>query len=137
MSHWMITRDALHYGSPLKMETEKLLNGSLQAERISEWRKGIRMTKIAPPEMAREQKHGEIVLLLERFVANPAQTRYEVRLKLGVLHELAAEVFALTVFLCDNLLQLKPALPDTTSTPATAAAARFFAIASRLPWSYR
>ena len=119
------------------METEKLLNGSLQAERISEWRKGIRMTKIAPPEMAREQKHGEIVLLLERFVANPAQTRYEVRLKLGVLHELAAEVFALTVFLCDNLLQLKPALPDTTSTPATAAAARFFAIASRLPWSYR
>ena len=43
-----------------------------------------------------------------------------------MLDELAAEVFALTVFLCDDLLQLKPA-----STPA--AATRFFAIAKRLP----
>ena len=52
--------------------------------------------------------------------------------KLGVLDELAAEVFALTVFLCD--LQLRPALPITITTITTAAAAtRFFIIAKSLP----
>ena len=77
-------------------------------------------------EIARRNRKTEVVSLLERFIANPAQTRREVRAKLGVLDELAAEVFALTVFLCDGLLQLKPA-----SHPA-AAATRFFAMAKRL-----
>jgi len=76
------------------------------------------------PETVRRQ----IVSLLERFLANPAQTRHEIRAKLGVLDELAAELFALTVFLCDDLLQLKPASVTTTTT-----ATRFFAIATRLP----
>ena len=49
-------------------------------------------------------------------------------MKLGVLGELAAEVFALTVFLCDDLLQLQPALDASTTT-----AAPFFAISSKLP----
>ena len=70
--------------------------------------------------------------LLERFLANPSQTRHELRVKLGVLNELAAEVFALTVFLCDDLLQLKPAIITTTVTTPLPAV-RFFAIATRLP----
>ena len=46
--------------------------------------------------------------VLERFMANPTQTRHELRVKLGVLDELAAEVFALdSFFLCDDLLQFK------------------------------
>ena len=59
--------------------------------------------------------------------------------KLGLLDELAAEVFALTVFLCDNLLQLQPALDAAVaSTPAAvssaaAAAIRFFTLVKRLP----
>jgi len=65
-------------------------------------------------------------------MANPTQTRHEVRVKLGVLDELAAEVFALTVFLCDDLLQLKPA-PLASTTTASAAATQFFTIASKLP----
>jgi len=48
--------------------------------------------------------------------------------KLGMLDVVAAEVFALTVFLCDDLLQFKPA-----SHPAAAPAIRFFAIAVKLP----
>jgi len=83
-----------------------------------------------PLEIARKNERSEAVSLLERFMANPAQTRLEVRMKLGVLDELAelaAEVFALTVFLCDDLLQLKPA------SHAATAATRFFAIAKRLP----
>ena len=70
--------------------------------------------------------------VLERFIANPAQTRHERRVKLGILDALAAEVFALTVFLCDDLLQLKPALASTTAASA-AQALRFFTMASKLP----
>ena len=53
-----------------------------------------------------------------------------------MLDEVAADIFALIVFLCDNLLQLKPALTTTTTTTAETnptAASRFFAIASQLP----
>jgi len=67
----------------------------------------------------------QVKALLKRFVANPAQTRHEIQVKHGVISALAAEVFALMVFLCDNLLQLK-----STSRPA---AARFFRVAKRLP----
>ena len=49
-----------------------------------------------------------------------------VRLELGLLDELAAEVFALVVFVSDGLLQAK----DTT-TPSPAA--RYFAIVAQLP----
>ena len=54
-------------------------------------------------------------------------TRYELRVKLGVPGALGAEIFAVIVFLCDDLLQLKPA-----SRPA-ADATRFFTIARKLP----
>ena len=53
-------------------------------------------------------------------------------MKVGALGELAAEVFALVIFLCDDLLRLKPALPASAIT-AAAAAARFFVISKRLP----
>ena len=73
----------------------------------------------------------EVVLVLERFMANPAQTRHELRVKRGLLDELAAELFAIVVFLCDCLLQLLPTL--TATTAASAASTRFFIIASKLP----
>ena len=76
-----------------------------------------------------EESNPEVASLLERFLANPAQTRHELRVKLGVL---AADVFALTVFLCDDLLQLKPA-PLASTNPTSAAATRFFAIISAVP----
>jgi len=78
-------------------------------------------------EIARKINSDQAVSVLERFLANPAQTRHELRMKFGILDELAAEVFAFTVFLCDDLLQLKPA-----SDPA-ADATRFFSIVSKLP----
>ena len=85
-------------------------------------------------EIVRERNMTEVASLLERFIANPALIRHEVRVKLGVLDELAAEVFALTVFLCEDFLQPKPASPPVASpNPATDAATRFFEIASKLP----
>ena len=47
------------------------------------------------------------------------------RVELGLLDELAAEMFALVVFVSDGLLQIK----ETTPSPA----ARFFNIARSLP----
>jgi len=86
--------------------------------------------------IARMFKMTEVVTVLERFIIiNPAQTRHEVRVKLGVLDELAAEVFGLVVFLCDDILYLNPASnPAATHNPAAfGAATRFFAMASKLP----
>ena len=58
-------------------------------------------------------------------------------MKLGLLDLLAAEAFALTVFLCDDLLQLKPvplaSAPNFTAAAAAAAATRYFAMTKRLP----
>ena len=71
---------------------------------------------------AKWSKRSKVASLLERFLANPAQTRRELRVKL------AAERYALIVFLCDGLLKLKPA--PSSSNPA---AVRFFTITKRLP----
>ena len=90
---------------------------------------GIDYTTI---EIARKMNQTEAVSLLERFIADPTLTRHELRVKLGMLDEVAAELFALTVFLCDDLLQLSPA-PLSTPNPAASAATRFFVIAKRLP----
>jgi len=101
--------------------------GDIENKRGGHW--NGEWEKSSALEMARKYDKTEVVSLLERFLANPAQIRHELRVKLGVLDEMAAEVFALTVFLCDDLLQLKPA-----SHPAAgAAASRFFVIATKLP----
>ena len=75
---------------------------------------------------AKERRKTEVVSLLERFKENPDDTRYAMRVELGWYDALAAEMFALVVFVSDGLLQTK----DTT-TPSPAA--RFFNIARSLP----
>ena len=52
-------------------------------------------------------------------------------MKLGVLDEVAAEFFALVVFLCDGLLQLRP--PTLITSSSNPAVVRFFMIAAKLP----
>jgi len=66
----------------------------------------------------------EAATLLERFKENPEETRYSVRMELGCSDEMAAEVFALVVFVSDGLLEIK----DTTTIMS-----RFFSIARQLP----
>ena len=84
-------------------------------------------------EIAGEKGWPEVVSFLERFVTNPTQTRHELRVRLGVLDEQAAEIFALTVFLCDDLLFLKPTSHAAATPDPAAVVARFFSIASKLP----
>ena len=72
------------------------------------------------------KRQTEVVTLLERFKSDAAQTRYMIRVELGLLDGLAAEMFSLVVFVSDGILQIN----DTkTATPA----ATFFKIARRLP----
>ena len=83
----------------------------------------------------KRKKRRETLPLLRRLRANPTQTRREVREKLRFpeeLNALAAEHFALVVYLCDDLLQLQQARSTTTTTTA-AAAIRFYKVARRLP----
>ena len=68
----------------------------------------------------------EVVTLLERFKENPMETRHQVRVEIGLLDDLAAEMFALVVFVSDGLLQIN-------DTATLSPAARFFNIARRLP----
>jgi len=105
--------------------------GDIKNQKGTYWTDGKDYTAL---EIASERNSTKVVCLLERFMANPTQTRLEVRTKLGVLDEFAAELFALTVFLCDDLLQVKPAPTSTSTTnPTTAAAFRFFTAVKRLP----
>jgi len=75
---------------------------------------------------AKQNDKTEAATLLERFKENPVETRHAMRVKLGLLDELAAEMFALVVFISDGLLQTND---STTPSPA----ARFFSIVKRLP----
>ena len=127
---WFASRDDQHEVIEWLIASGRDL-GDVKNKKGNEWGKDKVFTAL---EIARKCKRTEIVSVLERFLANPALTRHELRVKLGVLDVLAAEVFALTVFLCDDLLHLKPVPhPAATPNPAAAAATRFFAIASKLP----
>jgi len=75
--------------------------------------------------VAKKEGNTEVVTLLERFKSDTAKTISEVRVELGLLDELASEMFAMVVFVSDGLLQIK----DTPPSPA----ARYFSIASQLP----
>ena len=74
---------------------------------------------------AKKSGKTEVVTLLERFKSDAARTRHATRVELGFHDDLAAEVFALVVFVSDGLLQIN----DTTPSPA----ARYFTITSQLP----
>jgi len=74
--------------------------------------------------VAEGRGYAEIATLLERFKSDAAKTRHPMRVELGLLDDLAAEMFALVVFVSDGLLHIR----DTPPSPA----ARFFKIARRL-----
>jgi len=66
-------------------------------------------------------------------MTNPRQTRHQVRMGLRLWDEVAADLFAIVVFFCDDLLQIQPFLTTTTAEPDTTAAVRFFGVISKLP----
>jgi len=75
--------------------------------------------------VAKKRGRTDAVTLLERFKSDATKTRHAVRVELGFLDDLAAEMFALVVFVSDGLLRVY----GTTPSPA----ATFFTIAIRLP----
>ena len=79
-----------------------------------------------PLEIARARGLPQMISLLEKFTVNPALTQCELRVELGLHGSLASQIFALVVFLCDDLLKIKQGEAHT-------AAGGFFAIATTLP----
>ena len=55
---------------------------------------------------AQKRRKGEVATLQERFKNDAAQTRHATRVDLGLLDELAAEMFVLVVFVSDGLLRI-------------------------------
>ena len=76
--------------------------------------------------VAKKWGHAKVVTLLERFKENPGGTKHVMRVDLGWYGALAAEIFALVVFVSDGILRI-----NHTTTPSPAA--RFFDIAKLLP----
>jgi len=77
--------------------------------------------------VAKSQGNTEVATLLERFKENSEETRHVAGVELGLADELAAEMFAIVVFVSDGLLQVDNLIDSTTP------AARFFNIATQLP----
>ena len=77
---------------------------------------------------AKKRRIMKVTPLLERFRENPRDTRHVVRIELGFYDDVAAEMFALVVFVSDGLLRV-----GESSDPTPPATSRFFSIASRLP----
>ena len=95
----------------------------LQLERMASYDGNKWTTSL---EIATELGFTEITSLLEKFTANPQQNQGELRVELGFPGSLASRVFALVVFLCEDLLKIKETEPKT-------AASKFFTIATSLP----
>ena len=92
-----------------------------------------------PAEMARLRGYVDLAELLDRFGRTPVVTRHEVRVKLGRSVAVAAEIFALTVLLCDDYIMLTKGgatlfKQQQQQLPLQwREMVRFFALAARLP----
>ena len=92
----------------------------------------LKLLEFPPPNhRATRENQTKTLVLMRKFMANPMLTRHQVRVRLGFAVSWAAEVFAATIFLCDDLFQLKYARYSTRS--ASSSAIRFFSIIRRLP----
>jgi len=107
---WIASGRELDFGKPGDKRTDAIGAGKKEEE----WR-----------DEAGKKRKAEVVTLLERFKSDAAQTRHSIRAELGFVDDLAAEVFALVVFVSNGLLKID----DSTPSPA----ARFFNIARQLP----
>ena len=79
--------------------------------------------------IAKKEGRVEVLSLLRKFKMDPRGTMLRVRIRLRVLDELAAEIFALVVLLCDDFVRVT--LPREGDLGA--GAARFLRIVGRLP----
>jgi hypothetical protein len=66
------------------------------------------------------------VKLLEEFQAAPDAVRHRLRLEIGWYHETAAETFALVIFFCEKLLEVKDEEKNLNTR-------RFFRLLAKLP----
>ena len=75
----------------------------------------------------------DLIELLTDFTIRPAVVRQRCRVELNISDEIAADVYVLIIFLCDDLLQLKANNDKMDKMDKMDKTVRFFDIASRLP----
>jgi hypothetical protein len=81
-------------------------------------------------EKARVQKSWPIYHLLQSFRLTPDETREKVRREIGWYVERVSDLFAIVIFLCDGLLEIRRKIKIKKHLPNRA---RFLHIASQLP----
>jgi len=103
-----------------------VLKWLIASGRDFDWRKPGRFGAEAVSPMWMTEKFGRTsnTLLMSKILDNPVRTRREVRLELGLIDPLIAELFALIIFLCDDHLAL---------SPGVCVGRRFFLMSLRLP----
>jgi len=100
------------------------------------WRQG---KYYSPSEIALQELFEDLSIheLLECLYKDRAATQRSVRIELGLSPTLEAELFAVIVFLCDDLLKLvepsTEAVVASSAETTTGLAVRFFLMAKRLP----
>jgi len=75
-----------------------------------------------------DPKHFDIFELIQRFCRDPRRVIHEIRQELGLPRALPGSLFAIMVFLGEDLLQVKVEEAENVNGPSSAA--RFFAITS-------
>ena len=96
----------------------------------SDWKHPISEARRAnfPVDKDLRRRKIQVATLLERFQENPEETKLAVRMEIGWYEEMAAERFALVVFVSDGLLRSK-----ATRVKTGGKRTRFFNIATQLP----
>jgi hypothetical protein len=82
-------------------------------------------------DMLDEYLDSASVLIVHRFLNDPEKVTHECRLGMGCPDSVAAQVFAIVVFLSDGLYSIKPDEIDNANK--IEGRKRFFSIAERLP----
>ena len=89
---------------------------------------GLDILKIGNSHLVKHKDHNATYLFAERLYTDHQLTRFETQMELGHLHVPAAEAFALVVFMCEDLLTIKPGGADDLDH-----ARKFLSITQRLP----
>jgi hypothetical protein len=85
---------------------------------------------VTPLELALALHHHDAARLIQHLMHDEHQTRHEIRLEFGLKPQTVAHLFAIVIFVCDDLLRLKATQSTVHKDISTG---RFFSMVTRLP----
>jgi len=88
---------------------------------------------ITPLQIARLSNSVRCLSLMRRILDDESRARYEVRVELGMLDVIVADLYALIIFWCDGLLAFSGRRPTISLGRQDIRVRRFFGMSKRLP----